>query len=142
MPSRIEDYARIGDGNAAALVARDGAIDWLCWPRFDSEACLAALLGTGEHGRWLIAPDDGEARVERRYRRHTMILETRFECRDGAVTLVDFMPMGAAHSHVVRIVIGERGRVAMHTELILRFGYGAIVPWMGSRTVRCARSRA
>jgi GH15 family glucan-1,4-alpha-glucosidase len=130
MPSRIEDYALIGDCNAAALVARDGSIDWLCWPRFDSEACFAALLGSREHGRWLLAPQDAEARVARRYRRHTMILETRFECRDGIVTLVDFMPIGVPHSSVVRLVIGERGQVAMGTELILRFGYGAVVPWI------------
>jgi GH15 family glucan-1,4-alpha-glucosidase len=130
MPSRIEDYALIGDCEAAALVARDGSIDWLCWPRFDSDACFAALLGGNEHGRWLIAPHDGEARVTRRYRPNTMILETRFECREGVVTLVDFMPMGQSHSSVVRLVIGERGRVAMHTQFILRFGYGAIVPWV------------
>jgi GH15 family glucan-1,4-alpha-glucosidase len=139
MPSRIEDYALIGDCHAAALVARDGSIDWLCWPRFDSDACFAALLGSSEHGRWLVAPRDGEARVTRRYRRHSMILETRFECREGAVTLVDFMPMGGSHCHVVRLVVGERGRVAMHTELILRFGYGAIVPWvekLGDETLR------
>jgi GH15 family glucan-1,4-alpha-glucosidase len=131
MPARIEDYALIGDCKAAALVARDGSIDWLCWPRFDSDACFAALLGASEHGRWLIAPNDGEARVTRHYRRNTLILETRFECREGAVTLVDFMPMGGAgHCSIVRLVIGEHGRVAMHTELILRFGYGAVVPWV------------
>jgi GH15 family glucan-1,4-alpha-glucosidase len=130
MPSRIEDYALIGDCKAAALVARDGSIDWLCWPRFDSDATCAALLGTSGHGRWLIAPRDGDARVTRRYRRNTLILETRFECREGAVTLVDFMPMGETHCSVVRLVIGERGQVAMATELILRFGYGAIVPWV------------
>jgi len=130
MPSRIEDYALIGDCNAAALVARDGSIDWLCWPRFDSDACFAALLGTSKHGRWLIAPHDGEARATRRYRPNTLILETYFECREGAVTLVDFMPIGGTHSSVVRLVIGEHGQVAMDTELILRFGYGAIVPWM------------
>ncbi|HEY4405177.1 MAG TPA: glycoside hydrolase family 15 protein [Xanthobacteraceae bacterium] len=130
MPSRIEDYALIGDCNAAALVARDGSIDWLCWPRFDSEACFAALLGTSQHGRWLIAPQDREARVTRRYRHNTLILETRYECREGAVTLVDFMPTGGSHSNVVRLVVGERGQVAMSTELILRFGYGAVVPWM------------
>jgi GH15 family glucan-1,4-alpha-glucosidase len=130
MPSRIEDYALIGDCKAAALVARDGSIDWLCWPRFDSDACFAALLGTASHGRWLVAPHDGEARVTRRYRRNTLILETNFECREGAVTLVDFMPMGGTHCSIVRLVIGEHGQVAMHTELILRFGYGAIVPWM------------
>jgi GH15 family glucan-1,4-alpha-glucosidase len=130
MPSRIEDYALIGDCKAAALVARDGSIDWLCWPRFDSDATCAALLGTSGHGRWLVAPRDGGARVTRRYRRNTLILETRFECREGAVTLVDFMPMGETHCSVVRLVIGERGQVAMATELILRFGYGAIVPWV------------
>jgi GH15 family glucan-1,4-alpha-glucosidase len=134
MSSRIEDYALIGNCNAAALVASDGSIDWLCWPRFDSDACFAALLGTNTHGRWLIAPygapPGGEARVTRRYRPNTLILETRFETRDGAVCLVDFMPMRGTHSSVVRLVIGERGQVAMHTELILRFGYGAVVPWM------------
>ncbi len=130
MPSRIEDYALIGDCKAAALVGRDGSIDWLCWPRFDSDACFAALLGTSEHGRWLIAPHGGEARVTRRYRPNTMILETHFESREGAVTLVDFMPVGRANCSIVRLVIGEHGRVAMHTELILRFGYGAVVPWV------------
>jgi GH15 family glucan-1,4-alpha-glucosidase len=129
MPSRIEDYALIGDCNGAALVARDGSIDWLCWPRFDSEACFAALLGGSEHGRWLIAPRD-KARVTRRYRPNTLILETRFECRQGVVTLVDFMPMGGTHCSVVRLVIGEHGRVDMQMELILRFGYGAVVPWV------------
>src|SRR6202051_3597901 len=117
MPSRIEDYALIGAAKASALVARDGSIDWLCWPRFDSDACFAALLGTSRHGRWLIAPQDGEARVTRRYWRTTLILETRFECDEGAVTLVDFMPMGGTHSNVVRLVIGERGQLAMRTEL-------------------------
>src|SRR5882762_5209138 len=98
MPSRIEDYALIGDCEAAALVARDGSIDWLCWPRFDSDACFAALLGSNEHGRWQIAPRDKEARVTRRYRGNTLILETRFETREGAATLVDFMPMHGANS--------------------------------------------
>ncbi len=130
MTLRIEDYAMIGDCESAALVGRDGSIDWLCWPRFDSDACFAALLGDKRNGRWLIAPRDETARVTRRYRPNTLILETRFETADGAVTLVDFMPMLAHNSHVVRLVIGERGSVAMHTELILRFGYGAIVPWI------------
>jgi GH15 family glucan-1,4-alpha-glucosidase len=130
MSSRIEDYALIGDCAAAALVGRDGSIDWLCWPRFDSDACLAALLGTPDHGRWQIAPWDDDARITRRYRPDTLILETRFECADGAVTLVDFMPLRAAHSRLVRLVVGERGRVAMQTELVLRFGYGAVVPWV------------
>jgi GH15 family glucan-1,4-alpha-glucosidase len=129
MSTRIEDYALIGDCRTAALVGRDGSIDWLCWPRFDSEACFAALLGSREHGRWLIAPRD-KASVTRRYRPNTLVLETRFETPDGAATLVDFMPRRGDHSTIVRFVIGTRGQVAMHTELILRFGYGAIVPWV------------
>jgi GH15 family glucan-1,4-alpha-glucosidase len=129
MPSRVEDYALIGDCKSAALVGRDGSIDWLCWPRFDSDACFAALLGHEEHGRWLIAPQE-PARITRAYRDRTLILETRFETRDGAVRLVDFMPQHEQHSHVVRLVIGERGQVAMKTELVLRFGYGAVVPWV------------
>ena len=130
MPLRIEDYALIGDCESAALVGRDGSIDWLCWPRFDSDACFAALLGTDEHGRWRIAPRDPATRVSRRYRPNTLILETRFECGEGAVTLVDFMPIGVEHSSVVRLVVGVRGRVAMGSELVLRFGHGAIVPWV------------
>jgi len=136
MPSRIEDYALIGDCETAALVGRDGSIDWLCWPRFDSEACFAALLGTPDNGRWLIAPHGGTARVSRRYRPGTLILETLFETDEGSVTLVDFMPardfVPIRHPNptVVRLVVGERGRVAMCTELILRFGFGAVVPWV------------
>jgi len=130
MPSRIEDYALIGDCEAAALVGRNGSIDWLCWPRFDSDACFAALLGTDKHGHWRIAPSDHEARAARRYRGNSLILETRFETSEGAVSLVDFMPMGCEGTHIVRLVIGERGRVAMETEFVLRFGYGAIVPWV------------
>jgi len=130
MSKPIEDYALIGDCEAAALVSRDGSIDWLCWPRFDSEACFAALLGSNEHGHWQIAPCDGKVRVTRRYRPKTLILETRFECGEGAVTVVDFMPVQASDSHLVRLVVGERGRVAMRTKLVLRFGYGAIVPWV------------
>jgi GH15 family glucan-1,4-alpha-glucosidase len=130
MPSRIEDYALIGDCEAAALVARSGSIDWLCWPRFDSDACFAALLGSEENGRWLIAPRDQRARITRAYRSSTLILETRFECSEGAAKLIDFMPIFGQQSSVVRLIVGERGRVAMHTELILRFGYGAVVPWV------------
>jgi GH15 family glucan-1,4-alpha-glucosidase len=129
MPSRIEDYALIGDCRSAALVARDGSIDWLCWPRFDSEACFAALLGTNDHGRWLVAPRQ-TASITRRYRPDTLILETQFETRDGAVTLIDFMPFGSGRSEIVRLVIGTRGKVEMHTEIVLRFGYGAAVPWV------------
>jgi GH15 family glucan-1,4-alpha-glucosidase len=129
MPGRIEDYALIGDCASAALVGRNGSIDWLCWPRFDSEACFAALLGSREHGRWLIAPRLN-ARVTRNYRPNTLVLETHFETPDGAATLVDFMPQSSPHSTIVRFIIGTRGQLAMHTELILRFGYGAVVPWV------------
>jgi GH15 family glucan-1,4-alpha-glucosidase len=125
----IEDYALIGDCRSAALVSREGSIDWCCCPRFDSEACFAALLGTAEHGRWLIAPQ-GEARITRRYRSKTLVLETHFETDEGEATLIDFMPMSGHPSTIVRLVKGVRGRVAMHTELILRFGYGAVVPWV------------
>jgi GH15 family glucan-1,4-alpha-glucosidase len=130
MPSEISDYALIGDCQAAALVGRDGSIDWLCWPRFDSDACFAALLGTPEHGRWLLAPEGEVSKISRRYREHTMVLDTRFETADGAVTVTDFMPGKQTGSSLVRIVTGERGRVTMKMELVLRFGYGATVPWM------------
>jgi GH15 family glucan-1,4-alpha-glucosidase len=130
MTSRIEDYALIGDCESAALVSRDGSIDWLCWPRFDSDACFAALLGTPENGRFRIAPKGEIKSVTRRYRPDTLILETRFETADGAVTLIDFMPIRGKNPDCVRIVVGERGRVPMCAELIIRFGYGAIVPWV------------
>jgi GH15 family glucan-1,4-alpha-glucosidase len=129
MSTPIEDYALIGDCRSAALVSRDGSIDWLCWPRFDSEACFAALLGGRDQGRWLVASRD-KASITRRYRPNTLILETSFETADGAVVLVDFMPFQGERSEIVRLVHGTRGRVRMHTELILRFGYGAIVPWV------------
>ena len=130
MALRIEDYGLIGDCETAALVGRDGSIDWLCWPRFDSDACFAALLGTPDNGRWLIAPDVTPVRVSRRYRPDTLILETRFESEEGAVTLVDFMPLRGENSDVVRLVVGERGDVPMRMELIMRFGYGTVVPWV------------
>jgi GH15 family glucan-1,4-alpha-glucosidase len=130
MQSRIEDYALIGDCETAALVSRAGSIDWLCWPRFDSSACFAALLGEREHGRWQIAPHAPEPKVTRRYREHTLILETDFETPEGAVTVVDFMPLRGHASDLARIVIGRRGKVEMHMELILRFYYGAFVPWV------------
>ena len=130
MSSKIEDYALLGDCEAAALVGRDGSIDWLCWPRFDSRACFAALLGGPEHGRWLITTADKAVRVSRRYRDDTLILETDFETTDGAVTLVDFMPPRGKTSDVIRMVVGGRGRVAMRTEFILRFDYGSLVPWV------------
>jgi GH15 family glucan-1,4-alpha-glucosidase len=130
MPARIEDYALIGDCETAALVSREGSIDWLCWPRFDSHACFAALLGGPEQGRWLLAPADPDAKATRRYRDSTMILETTFETADGAVTVLDYMPPRDGESNVVRTVVGLRGSVDMKTQIILRFGYGSIVPWV------------
>jgi len=126
----IEDYAIIGDLGTAALVRNNGSIDWLCWPEFDSDACLAALLGKPENGRWRVAPKDENARVTRQYRDSTLILETRFETSEGAATLIDFMPPRSGNSHLIRIVKGERGNVTFGSELIVRFGYGAVVPWV------------
>src|SRR5215471_13553689 len=128
MAAPIEDYALIGDCETAALVGRDGSIDWLCWPRFDGGACFAALLGTPNNGRWLIAPADADARLSRRYRGRTLILETLVETADGVAVLVDFMPPRGKASDVVRLVVGKRGRVAMRTELTIRFDYGSLVP--------------
>ena len=130
MTQRIEDYALVGDCETGALVGRDGSIDWLCWPRFDSGACFAALLGGREHGRWRIAPAGEIVRTSRRYRGDTLILETTFVTPTGEVMLIDFMPPEGPQSDVVRTVVGVRGEVAMHVELILRFGYGALVPWV------------
>lgn len=130
MPSRIEDYALIGDCQTAALVGRDGSIDWLCWPAFDSEACFAALLGTRDHGRWLIAPKQADCTVTRSYRGETLILETRFACDGGVVTLIDFMPPRGEASDIVRIVRGDSGEVEMTMELVLRFGTGTSIPWV------------
>lgn len=133
MVERIEDYALVGDCETAALVSRQGSVDWLCWPRFDSGACFAALLGEAGNGRWLIAPCEPIKTTVRRYRANTLILETDIETSEGAVTLVDFMPPRGKASDLVRIVIGKRGTVQMHTELIIRFGYGALVPWVTRR---------
>src|SRR5262245_64686227 len=137
MPSRIEDYALIGDCETAALVSKDGSIDWLCWPRFDSEACFAALLGSANNGHWRITPAAGaqaNVRRTRRYRGDTLILETEFTTADGsgAVVLIDFMPLRGerAASHLVRLVVGKRGSVPMRMELIVRFGYGGWAPWV------------
>jgi GH15 family glucan-1,4-alpha-glucosidase len=125
---RIEDYALIGDRRSAALVARDGAIDWLCWPHFDSDACFAALVGDERHGSWRIAPRDEPQRTWRRYRGDTLILETRYETATGAGCVVDLMPIGTAHRTIVRQVTGEAGEVAMALGLALRFDYGSIPP--------------
>jgi GH15 family glucan-1,4-alpha-glucosidase len=132
MASRIEDYALIGDLSTSALVGRDGSIDWLCWPRFDSDACFAAILGTLDNGRWQIAPREPARSITRRYHAHTLILETRFETESGVASVIDFMPPRErnSNSHIVRIVVGESGSVEFRSEMILRFGYGADVPWV------------
>jgi GH15 family glucan-1,4-alpha-glucosidase len=127
---RIEDYALIGDTQAAALVGRDGSIDWLCLPRFDSPACFAALLGDARNGRWRLAPAGEVTKVERRYREDTLVLETDFHTADGAVRLVDCMPPRGEAPDVVRLVQGLEGRVEVDMELILRFDYGHVTPWV------------
>src|SRR6476620_1086292 len=129
MALRIEDYALIGDCKTAALIGRDGSIDWLCWPRFDSPACFAALLGTTDNGRWQIATKDAPITINRRYRPGTLILETEFQIESGSATVIDFMP-SADGADLVRIVAGRSGRVVFQTELVLRFNYGASVPWV------------
>ena len=130
MPLPIEDYALIGDCHTAALVGRDGSIDWLCLPRFDSSACFTALLGEAGHGRWLIAPAAEASCTRRRYRAGSLILETEFESGEGTVRVIDSMPLSDERRDIVRIVEGLHGRVAMRMELIVRFGYGSIVPWV------------
>src|SRR5215471_6531379 len=127
---RIEDYALISNCAAGALVGRDGSIDWLCLPRFDSAACFAALLGEPEHGRWLIAPVEPTVRFARHYLGASLILATTFETAEGAVELVDFMRPHRRLPQLVRLVRGLRGRVAIRTEFILRFDYGSVVPWV------------
>ena len=129
MSQPIEDYAVIGDTQTAALVGRDGSIDWLCLPRYDSPACFAALLGDARNGCWRLAPN-GVKRVERRYREDTLVLETDFHTEDGAIRLVDCMPPRGEAPDVVRLVQGLEGRVEVDMELILRFDYGASVPWV------------
>src|SRR5579875_555632 len=116
--ARIEDYAIIGDLETAALVSRDGSIDWLCWPNFSSPACFAALLGTKENGFWSLRPEGEVREKRRRYRQDTMILETTFITDEGEVLLVDFMPPREMHSDVVRFVHGVRGKVKLHMELV------------------------
>lgn len=130
MPLPIEDYALIGDCQTAALVGRDGSIDWLCLPRFDSFACFAALVGTPEHGRWAIAPAGPPRRVRRGYRDGTLVLETEFETASGIVSLIDCMPPRTTTPDIIRLVEGRRGQVRMRMELIIRFDYGSLVPWV------------
>ena len=130
MPLRIEDYALIGDTHTGALVGRDGSIDWLCLPRFDSGACFAALLGTEDHGRWQLSPAEETRRTSRRYRGDTLVLETEFETESGVVRLIDCMPHRHHYADVVRLVEGVSGRVPMRMRLTMRLDYGSIVPWV------------
>ena len=129
---RIEDYGLISNLRTAALVGRDGSVDWLCLPRFDSEACFAALLGDERHGRWLVAPAGGVRRVTRRYRPGTLVLETEFETEDGTVRLVDCMPPANGTEGIVRVVEGVRGSVPMRLHLTIRLSYGSVIPWVTS----------
>ncbi len=134
MATPIEDYALIGDCETAAVVGRNGSIDWLCWPRFDSGAVFGSLVGTPDNGYWTIAATDPKTRITRKYRGNTLILETQIETADGAVTLIDFMPLrSGGASHLVRLVCGRRGKVEMRTEFAIRFDYGSIVPWVTRR---------
>src|SRR5690242_5293323 len=137
-PARIEDYALIGDCETAALVSLDGSIDWLCWPRFDSDACFAALLGDSDNGHWVLSPDQPPVSATRRYRDDTLILETDFATTSGAVRVTDFMPVREGAPALIRIATGLRGSVKMRSVLRLRFAFGAVPPWFdidGGRTV-------
>lgn len=126
----IEQYGMIGDCHTAALVGSDGSIDWLCFPMFDSPACFAALLGNSKNGRWLLAPADPPKKVTRRYRGDSLILETEYETETGAVTVIDCMPPRTSEPDLVRLVVGKRGSVKMRMELVIRFDYGWVVPWV------------
>ena len=134
MALRIEDYALIGDTQTAALVGRDGSIDWLCLPRFDSAACFAALLGDDSNGRWLLAPKDPVERVERRYRDGTLVLETDFHTAGGVLQVVDSMPIRDEAPDVVRVARCLSGHVTVRLELVLRFDFGHVVPWVRRAT--------
>ncbi|HSN28560.1 MAG TPA: glycoside hydrolase family 15 protein [Kofleriaceae bacterium] len=127
---RIEDYAIVGDTQTLALVGRDGSIDWLCFPRFDSDACFAALLGSPDQGRWRVAPASNVTRVRRRYIEDTLVLETEFTTDEGTVRLIDYMPIRGRAPDIVRIVEGVEGRVRIESELTIRFVYGSVVPWV------------
>ena len=130
MAQRIEDYALIGNNATAALVGKNGSIDWLSFPRFDSEACFAALLGSRYNGRWIIAPASEETQVKRRYRDGTLVLETEFTTPEGTVVVIDCMDRRGENQDLIRLVRGVRGSVAMYMEIMLRFDYGQIVPWV------------
>jgi GH15 family glucan-1,4-alpha-glucosidase len=127
---RVEDYALLGDLQTAALVGRTGSVDWLCFPRFDSSSCFGALLGGPEHGRWLLAPADSTQPATWRYRDDTLILETEWQTPSGRIRVIDFMPPRETKPDIVRIVEGLHGSVRMRTELVMRFDYGSVVPWV------------
>ena len=141
MSLRIEDYALLGDTQTAALVGRDGSIDWMCMPRFDSGACFAALVGEPQSGRWLLAPENAPARTERRYRKGTLVLETTYTVPGGRVRVTDCMPPRDGVPDVVRIVEGLEGAVEMRLELVIRFDYGSIPCPAGSSATFRRRSR-
>ncbi len=128
--TKIEDYGFLSDTQTGALVSRDGCVDWLCFPRFDSPACFASLLGEKENGHWRFFPDEEVTAVRRCYRGETLILETELETKNGAVRLIDFMPPRGENPDIIRIIEGLRGKVSMQMELIIRFDYGHIVPWV------------
>ncbi len=130
MAARIEDYALLGDCHTAALSARDGSIDWLCLPHFNSGSCFTALLGTAEHGRWLLAPREEVRSIRRRYRNNSLILETEYTTASGLVKLIEWMPPRTHQPSLARLVVGQRGQVPMRLELRPRFDYGAITPWI------------
>src|SRR5881397_3367716 len=133
METKIEDYGFLSDTQTSALVSRDGCVDWLCFPRFDSGACFASLLGEAKNGHWRFWPEEKIQETRRRYRGDSLILETEIETTNGAVRLIDFMPPRGENPDIIRIIEGLRGKVSMQMELIIRFDYGHIVPWVRRR---------
>ncbi|MEY2531205.1 MAG: hypothetical protein QOI96_1290, partial [Verrucomicrobiota bacterium] len=128
--AKIEDYGFLSDTQTGALVSREGCVDWLCLPRFDSAACFASLIGEKKNGHWLFTPAENIEKLRRRYRGDTLIIETEIETKSGAVRLIDFMPPRGENPDIIRIVEGLRGEVPMQMELIIRFEYGLITPWV------------
>ena len=127
---KIEDYGFLSDTQTGALIGKNASVDWLCFPRFDSRACFAALLGNEKNGRWIMHPTEEVRGTSRRYRGDTLVLETEFETESGVARVIDFMPPRGTNPDLIRIVEGVHGEVSMRTELIVRFDYGAIVPWV------------
>jgi len=141
MSQNIEDYAMIGDCHSAALIGLNGSMDWLCLPHFDSPACFAALLGKPENGFWKVEPT-GIYQVKRRYLGDTLVLETTFETESGVCRLTDAMLINTESPDIVRIIEGVRGSVDMSFELVIRFAYGSIIPWLSRTTERSFRAIA